>query len=256
MAIAFGSISAATADGTTSLSVAYPSGISAGDLLLLCVVNKWVAFPTSPGSPWTSVHSDSAGAGANSGSDSGTCVATMWQTVATGSESGSVSVTITSGNSAQGFIVRVTRSAGSGWDLAATTARWTTDNTNPISVTFDDDVGITAGDYLGLLVGLNANAPTNLSSETLTATSATIGARSQRRFTATGTGGDCIICYSDGTVTSGTATAAPAVTITKNTSALGEGPLILIRAREATSGGFVPAWARNANQMIQRAHHQ
>jgi hypothetical protein len=237
MSIAFGSISAATADGTTLLSVDYPSGISAGDLLLLCIVSKWTATATAPGSPWTIEQTRIAGAGSDAGSDSGNCRAVVYQTVATGSESGSVSITITSGNVAQGFIVRLTRSAGSGWDLASTAADWTTDNTNPISATFVGDPGITAGDYLGLLVGLNSNGPTNLSGETLTATSATIGARTQRRFTATGTGGDCIICYSDGTVTSGTATAAPDVSINKSASTLGEGPLLLIRARELVAGG-------------------
>jgi hypothetical protein len=242
---------AATADGTTSLSVAYPSSPQAGDLLLLFIGSKWLSSSHSPPGDWTLLSLEFAGSGSDTGSDTGTVEASVYWKIADGTETGNITVSIPSGSVAQALIVRCFRTAGSAWDYAATTARWTTDNTNPISDTFDDDPGITDDDVLLVFAALNANLSTNVASTTLAATSATIALRTQERFTATSTGSDMLVSLYSYDVTAGTATAAPTWQATKSTNAAGEGPVILVRLREASGGGgFQAAWARQRSGII------
>jgi MSHA biogenesis protein MshQ len=242
----------ATADGTTSLSVDYPASIAAGEMLLLFIGSKFNTSSHSPPGDWNPLDADAAGVGNEFGSDSGTVVASVYWKIADGTETGSITVGVTSGNVAQAFICRYNRTAGSGWDLAATTARWTTDNTNPISVTFDDNPGMTAGDVVAIFAALNANLPSNISVTTLAATGATVFSPLQRRFTATGTGGDMLVSLYDYEITAGPSSAAPTWQATKNSNAGGEGPILLVRLREASGGGgFQAAWARGANTVLQ-----
>jgi MSHA biogenesis protein MshQ len=241
----------ATADGTTSLSVAYPASIAAGEMLLLFIGSKFNTSSHSPPGDWNLLDTDVAGAGADSGSDTGTAVASVYWKIAAGTETGNITVSVTSGNVAQAFICRYNRTAGSGWDLASTTARWTTDNTNPISVTFDDDPGITVDDVVAVFTALNANLSTNIASTTLAATGVTVFSPLLRRFTSTSTGGDMLVCLWDYEITLGSSSAAPTWQATKSTNPQGEGPVLLVRLREASGGGgFQAAWARNSNTMI------
>jgi hypothetical protein len=245
-------IPAATADGTTSLSVDYPATVLAGDLLLLFIGSKWDTSSHSPPGDWTLLDSDSAGIGNEFGSDSGTVVGSVYYKIADGTETGNITVSIPSGSVAQALIVRCFRTGGSAWDYAATWARWITDNTNPISVTFDADPGIADGDVVLVFAALNANLPSNITATTLAATGATIALRAQERFTSTSTGSDMLVSLYSYDVTAGTASAAATWQATKNTNAGGEGPVILVRLREASGGGgFQAAWARGANTVLQ-----
>jgi hypothetical protein len=207
--------------------------------------------PRPPPGDWTPLDADAAGIGPESGSDSGTVVASVYYKIADGSETGSITVGVTSGNVAQAFIGQYERTGGSGWDIAATTARWTTDSTNPLSVTFDDDPDLADDDCAIVFAALNTNGPTNIQTTTLAATGATIAAGDQRRFTATGTGGDMLVSLYDYQVTAGASSAAPTWQATKAATAQGEGPVILVRLREASGGGFQAAWARNSNTVLQ-----
>jgi hypothetical protein len=249
MSIALASIGA-TSDGTTSLSTDYPASISAGNLLLHFVASKFNDSSHSTPGSFTLLDTETAGVGAEFGSDSGTIVASLFSLIASGSESGSVSTTVTNGNSSQGFIARLTRSGGSGFLLASTTARWVTDNTQTIAVTFDDAIDFAPGDYVAAFVGLNTNSPTGLGSLSFTASGITFGTAAQQRWTSTGTGGDSSVAMVDAIVSSGTGSVVPSFSALKATSAQGEGPVILVRLREASGGGFQAAWARNSNTMI------
>jgi hypothetical protein len=227
---------AATADGTTLLSVAYPATIVTGAILLLFIGSKWLASSHSPPGDWNLLSLEFAGSGADSGSDTGTVEASVYYKIADGSETGNITVSVPSGNVAQAFIAQYARSLPGGIDVAATTARWTTNDTNPISVTFDDDPDLADGDCAIVFAALNANGPTNIQTTTLAATGATIAAGNQRRFTATGTGGDMLVSLYDYQVTAGASSAAPTWQATKAVTAQGEGPVILVRLREAAGG--------------------
>lgn len=109
-------VNGTAARGTTSLSVPYPSNvgdIKQGDLLVLCVVNKYPAnsSPTlNSSSNWSGSTTFTAqvqgGAGA-AGADTGNVYTTIWTTTALGSETGNVTVTISDGNAALGYICSI-----------------------------------------------------------------------------------------------------------------------------------------------------
>jgi hypothetical protein len=233
MTVAFGTIGAIS-DGTTSISTAYPASISAADLLLYFAASKYASSSHSTPSGFTFLDNDTGGIGSDI-ADSGSVVASVWRKDATGSESGNESVTVTSGNVAQGAIVRVTRSGGIGFIIDATTARWNTDNTNPVDVTFDDTVDFQAGDYVLVCAPRNTDlgsAGTAYSAASLTVAGVTFSSHTERAWTGTVTGGDMRLVIVDFTVSSGSGTAAPQFQATKAGTSQGEGPVILIRIRE------------------------
>ena len=102
--------------GTTSLTFTYPT-VSAGDLLVMYIVNKYPAAPPTTPSGWSLQLSKSGGAG-SSGANTGEVLVSVYTKIATGSESGNFTVTITSGNCAVGAIARFSNSTGY-WDLAS-----------------------------------------------------------------------------------------------------------------------------------------
>jgi hypothetical protein len=251
MSVAFGTIGA-TDEGATQTDAAYPASIAANNLLLHFVASKFNTSSHSVPSGFALLDNDTAGLGNEFGTDTGTVVASVHQKIATGSESGTEACTITSGSVAQALIARITRSGGSGFTVAATTARWTTGSTSPLSVTFDDAVGFEAGDYVLVFFGSNTNGTTSYGSPALTASGATFSAGTQRAFTTSALGGQMNVVLYEHTVSSGSSSSAPAFQLNQGGTA-GEGPVVLVRVRETASGGFVPAWARNANQMLRGA---
>jgi hypothetical protein len=239
MSVAFGTIGA-TSNGTSSLATDYPASIAANDLLLHFAASKYGDSSHSVPSGFALLDGEVAGIGSNI-ADSGSVVASVHQKTASGSESGTEALTVTSGNVAQGMIARITRSGGVGFQVAATRARWATDSTNPLAVTFDEAVGFEPGDYVLVFVGLNANLTTGVTSPALTASGATFSAFTQRAFTTTATGGDMAVFLTECSVSSGSSSAVPSFQMTKSGSTQGEGPVLLVRVRE--NAGATPASA-------------
>src|ERR1041385_2007993 len=120
MSISFGTQSSASATGTTSLSVAYPTGIVAGDLLVLPISSK---YPTNgPVTPtgWTLLPDAQASGGhGSSGTNTGNVYMTVFFKVADGTESGNLSVSIPSGNAAMARMYRYTSTGAGAWSVAA-----------------------------------------------------------------------------------------------------------------------------------------
>src|SRR5262249_156376 len=124
-AVSFADISAA-ASGSTSVAPAYSASTADGDLLVLCVVSKHAGTASVPSTPanWTAPPNNS---GDSSGgddtvtgtNDQGATRATMFYRVASGGccTSGTQSVTITSGNSSDSYMIRLSNATGS-WDVA------------------------------------------------------------------------------------------------------------------------------------------
>lgn len=223
-----------TATGTTSLSVAYPNSIAAGDLLVLAVGNK---YPTNgPATPagWTLVGQGSGGLGA-AGADSGQVYSTVFVKQAAGTESGSLALTLTSANTSMARMFRYTKSATMLWDYAATSG---VDNTAGTgwSVTGAANPGITAGDVVFVASAINGNRVTNWT-EAISATGVTAwGAVTEVQDAASGTGDDMSQIASSHPVTTGTASAAPVYTMTGNNGTANAnsptGASIILRLRE------------------------
>ena len=107
--VAFGS-SGAVATGTAALTVPHPTGISAGDLLVLVVGNKHPpSGPTTPAG-WTLVTSGQGlgGLGTNGG-DRGPVFSSIFVKIALGTETGNLAVTLTSAVGSIGRMFRYTK---------------------------------------------------------------------------------------------------------------------------------------------------
>lgn len=228
-AVAYGSAGAVD-PGTNTLIVPYPAGIAAGDLLVLAIANKYP--PNGPTTPtgWTLVTNGQASGGAGAaGNDSGNVYATVFVKVADGTETGNLTVTVTSANVSLGRMFRYTNAANAGWDYAAT---YGSDNTGGTAwiVSGAADPGITSGDMLVVVSAINTDGPT-WSAESVSAAGATFGTHTERQDSGSGVGNDIRLVVSDHTVTAGTAAAAPVFTMTAS-GATPEGASVMLRIRE------------------------
>lgn len=233
MAIAFVA-SGAQATGSISLSVAYPAGLASGNLLLLCISNKYPTNGPSTPSGWTLVAQKSGGVGA-SGADSGQVYSTVFSKVADGTESGNLSVTLTSANSAVGRMLCYSNATG-GWDIASTTDDDTVASTS-LSFTYPANPGVTAGDYIATCAAANGTSAT-YSSPSFTQTGITFGTATQRNGAGTITGDNCDLIIYDVPVNSGTGSGNPVHSTTANTT-FGNYPAgaeCFVRLREAAAG--------------------
>lgn len=250
MAIAFVA-SGAVATGTTSLSVPYPAGLSSGDLLLLAIGNKYPANAPSVPSGWTQLAQGSGGAGA-SGADSGQVYSTVMYKAADGSETGNLSVTLTSSNSCIGRMFCYSNATGA-WDLAAVTDDDTVASTT-MSFAFASNHGVEAGDFIVAASVANGTSAT-FSSPSFTQSGVTFGAITERQDSGTTLGDNIGLIVYETSASSGTASGNPSHQFTANT-AFGNypaGACVFARLRESAGGGggFQAAWALNCNQVIQ-----
>lgn len=173
MALAFVSstLSAATAVAT-ALPVPYNASIAAGNVLVLLIgVKPFDSTITTPAG-WTALGEITNGSTAQ-GVDTGSVkMAAFLLPSAAGTETGNLTVTITTANSAYGAMYRYTKAAGtavasgfsSGTDIAAGTG-W--------SVTFSSNPGIVANDHLVLGGVWSTDAADTVSASAFAATSAT-----------------------------------------------------------------------------------
>ncbi|WP_319244433.1 DUF6701 domain-containing protein [uncultured Propionivibrio sp.] len=220
--------------GTTSLSIPYPSGIVAGNLLVLVVGNKYpTAGPTTPAG-WTLMAQATGGLGAQA-ADSGPVFMTTFVKVASGTEAGNLSLTVTGANSSMARIFRYAKT-GASWDYAATTGADTVGNLT-WSVTGAADPGLTAGDVLLMASALNCDR-VNGWTESVAATGATFGTPVERNDTTTTSGNDQGLVVSEHPVASGTATAAPVYAMTGSggagaTTVCPTGAAVFLRMRES-----------------------
>lgn len=234
MAIAFGAAGSPNA-GTTSINVTLPATINAGDLILLWVVNKYPSNGPAEPSGWTTVGLHSGGSG-SAGVDSGSVYSTLFVKEANGTEGGtSQAVSIPSGNASRGMAWTITKSASMAWawsyavGSSPTPGNWNT--------TFNVNPGITAGDLLWVFSGVNGDAATSWSAESLTIPGATLGSMTERHDATTSQGDDMGMFSTSHPVSSGTATGVGTYTATRAGSTTTNSPAgasVLVRFREVT----------------------
>ena len=241
MAIAFGAAGAVANTATTTLTLVYPAGITAGQLIVVCICNKYpLNTPTTPAGFTLATNAQGTGGSGAAGIDTGTVYSTVYYKIAAGTETGNLSITITANNAAIGRIFTYTNGT-SNWDVAAAngadntagTAWLTTMNTNP---------GITTGDWVVVGSGINTDAYT-YSAQAPAEPSVTFGVTVERQDSGTTSGQDCALVVTDTPVTAGTSTVAPTYGMTASGTAANNpcGASVMLRIREvaaAATGGF------------------
>lgn len=237
MPIAFGAAGAVASTATTTLSVAYPAGVTAGQLIVLCICNKYP--PNTPAAPgfFSPTNAQGTGGSGAAGIDTGTVYMTVFYRIATGVLSGNVNVVVSGNNVAIGRMFRYTNATGN-WEIAAAngadntagTAWLTTMNINP---------GLTTGDLVLVASGINTDLYT-FSAQAPAEASTTFGATVERQDSGTTSGQDCALVVTDTPVTAGTSAVAPTYAMTASGTAANNpaGSSVMLRIREgAFTGG-------------------
>lgn len=229
-----------SASGGTTVSPAYPSPVSANDLLVLIVGMKPStansgSVTTPPG--WTADGSltGAGGYGTTLDRDTGNTNIFAFYRVATGTETGSLSVAIATNNVSWAQIYRFTNATGS-WSVAGATGSDTT--AGNVSITMSANPGVTAGDYIlgAMVIPTDVTTPSQFSSEALSQTGVTFSTPVEISEPDTNAGNDIGGVTYYATATAGTASGAPTFTATAggNTTNV-RGPGIFIRIREANT---------------------
>jgi MSHA biogenesis protein MshQ len=223
----------ASSSGTTSISVAVPAGISAGDGLVICLASR--ETPTDPGGSWVKVGQQSGGSG-GAGADIGTVISTLYFKEAIGGEAAEV-IAISGGTSAVGRMSRYTKTLAT-W--VAPTASKGADNTagTAWSVTGDIDPVVVGGDVLITCSATNTDLYTH-TTHAITLTGITFGTQAEVIETTTALGNDSTQVTSHHFASSGTSSAQPVHTMTASGTAADNpaGATVIGRLREAAAGG-------------------
>jgi hypothetical protein len=215
--------------GSTSVAPTYPTGIVANDLLVLVVATKPATATVATPSGWNPYTTSTGTTGVNG---TGTGPTKLWTFLrdAVGTESGSLGIGITSGNSSWGVIHRVRAADGGPLTGDSRAAQDTTDGTaHSIAYTVTTN-WVRPGDLL-LNIASIPKASVTWSAESMTATGVTFGTAVEAGEATTTTGNDSggIVWYAP--VTSGT-NSGTTITADATLSATSYGPGILFLARE------------------------
>ena len=231
--VTFGAIGTG-ANGGTSVLPSYPTGITAGALLVLCVSSGGTASPTpSTPSGWTAQGSYVTTDGTY-GIDTGPRRVTVFTKIADGTETGTLSVTITGGDSCRGSIMRVSKGQASyAWDVAATGGNYSAAGT-AVSVA-GGAIDFAPGDLVIISNCQRVDTATQ-SAQQLAASGITFGTRTNRASVAVTTGNDHRHVIDSLPVTTGTASVAPTWSYTA--SAACSAAVHVLRIREVPPTEF------------------
>ena len=184
--VTFGAIGTG-ANGSTTVAPSYPSGITAGQYLT-CVVTSGATNSETPSTPsgWTLLATGASTDGTY-GVDAGPRRVTVFGKEATGSESGTLTVSITNGGTCRGTISRWTKAGSGAWVIEAQGANDSTSGAG-VSMTFAS-MNWNTGDAVLVATGQRVDSATQ-SAQSLTASGVTFGTRTNRAATAVTTGND------------------------------------------------------------------
>lgn len=234
-----GSIAYSAANGT-SISPAYPSGISAGDLLVLIIGMKPTTTTggsvTTP-SGWTHIISiTGAGGYSSQGADTGNTNLFTYYKVASGSESGTLTVTI-SGNNVSWAQMFLLRNDSKEWSVAGATGQDTTGGSSVV-INFTSDPGVQGGDFIlgAMCIPTDVTTPSQFSAEALSQSGITFGTVTEISEPDSSNGNDIGGVTWMAPVSSGTSTGSPTFTATAGgTTTNVRGPGVFIRIREVVA---------------------
>ena len=236
MSVSYGS-TGSISYSTGNPAPTYPSGISAGDLLVLVVGTKPGGAAADTPTDWTALGGFDSTTG-TTGIDTGPMRVGLFYKVADGTESGSLTVTIPSNNVSAASIYRWTNATGY-WDLAATFGEDTSGGTSWSALC--DSAGSYSfqnGDHVlfGGIIPTDVTTPSQFSAQAVTSSTASFATATEIEEWDTSSGRDMGAFIARTNVTSsGNSTSAPTVTATAGgTTTNVYGPSFVLRIRESS----------------------
>ena len=240
-----------SASGGTSVAPAYPTGITSNSGLVLVIGQKPSTANsgtvTTP-SGWTLQTSRTGANDGNTGgytttlgADTGNCnIFVYTKDTVSGSESGSLSVTIGTNNVSWGVIIRVQASDAGTWSWVGSTGKDTTAGNVSIAT---GSLAIVSGDFVvgGMVIPTDVTTPSQFSAESFTQSGTTFGSATEIIEPDSTTGNDIggFLCYA--AVSSGSGSGAVTLAATAGgTTTNVRGPGFVLRAR--VSGNNNPVY--------------
>jgi len=249
MGIAHANSGTASSGGTNTITPAYPATPASGDLFVNLVICKYANRTINTVAGWTALGTTTGGAGTDGTTDEGQIKIAAFTAVSAGTESGTISQTLTGGtaNMAAARIARFTRSAGTGWLFGANAvASQNTGGSTSLSFTFDADPGIQSGDAVVVCAALNADTY-SVASHALSAAGCTFDGGTELMDSGFADGSDARMLMVIFQCTAGTSTGVATYTGTASGSATNApaGAATLLRLREdGVGGGSAPTVAQ------------
>lgn len=243
-----------SAAGGTTVTPAYPAGILADDVVLLFVGQKpstansgTVTTPTG----WTLRDSLTAagGYGTTLGADTGNTNLFIysWDSPVAG-QTGNLTVTLGTNNVTWAFMVRIP--GGGSYSYGSADGQRTTTPTSPMTVALTNGASATnfqAGDIAiwAMCIPTDVTTPAQFSNHSVTATGATFATAVEINEPDSTTGNDIGGFSAYASVSSGSSTAAPSITVTiGGTLTNVRGPVVMLRVRD-TSQTLTPTLYTN-----------
>lgn len=235
----------ATSNGTT-IGVTYPTGLTSTTAILLFIGQKpttanggTVTTPTG----WTLVDSltGAGGYGATVGVDVGnTNLFVYSKDVVTGTETGTLTVTLGANDSAWAFMVRSSYAAGNTVSYGSADGQRTTAPTagTPFAVALTNGAtpsNLQSGDLAiwAMCIPTDVTTPAQFTAESVTATGTTFAAAVELNEPDSAAGSDIGGYSAYAFATAGSSTTAPTVTVTAAATITNvRGPIVLVRLRE------------------------
>lgn len=242
MAIAFVSAAAAST-GTTSVSPAYPSTPAVGNLILCFIASKEPASDPTHSSGFTLLAKHDGVSGGAVAANAGPTSVYIFVKESDGTESGTVTFTISGGDASVGRMALYSKATGNAWNYANYTSGEDSTSGTSVSVAGSAGIDLAAGDFiLGAFSGTRGN--TTASAQSFSATGATFSGASERIDSSNSSSPGCMLLVSDAVVTVGSNNTPTAAW---TTAASTQGPAVILRLRET------PAWTVAAFENVRNA---
>lgn len=185
-------------------------------------------------------HLAQGGYGSTLGADTGnTNLRVYTKDTVTGSESGTLTVTVGTNSVSWARFVRYSKQGTGAIQIAAATASDTA--AGDVSLTFGSDPGVQTGDLMliAMCIPTDVNGTASFSSPAISQTGVTFGAISEIADSSSGNGNDIGCGIWQVHANSGTSSAAPTFTATGGTTKTNlRGPAIALRIREASATSY------------------
>jgi hypothetical protein len=238
MALTWQTPGVTSTDALSPMLITTPGGVAAGDLLIAIIGMKpSVASSGNVATPagWTALGSHVGGGyGATLGADTGnTHLFVFYQVVVT--PTASVDFTLTNANATWGQMFRITATSQD-YDLAMAVGEDTA--AGNVSIAFTSNPGTTTDDIVigALCIPTDVTTPAQFSVPAFSQTGATFAAATEIQEYDTATGNDLGGVSIRSTVTAGTGSANPSMTLTAGgTTTNVRGPGVFIRVREVAA---------------------
>jgi hypothetical protein len=242
MAVSYGAAGAFaySAQNGTSVAPAYPTGITAGQMLVLFVAMKPSTANsgtvTTPAG-WTSVGgiTGAGGYGTTLGADTGNTNIFVYTKKAVGNETGSLTVTVGTNNVCVAQIMRFTTSLGDWAPHAIATGSQAATPTTSLSVATTAGIDIAANDAVLALFSTptDVTTPSQYSAQGFTHTGTTFGTRTEIGEWDSGTGNDMggVATVAQATAGGGSGTFTFTATLAGTLTNV-RGPLAVLRLRD------------------------